>query len=136
MNESFVIDRKNPGAKVIFNNVINAIRSLSQEGVLVVELSFKKLTRSHQQNRYFHKLVGLIAEYQGENPERVKRQIKHSIGLIEKDMINGELITMIKSTADLTVDEFSQLIEQTISVCQYLDIQYPIPSHYGFDKVA
>jgi len=136
VKESFIIDRKNQSAKTVFNNVVNAIRSLSHEGVLVIELSFKKVTRSYQQNRYFHKLVGLIAEKQGEDLERVKRQIKHKIGLIEKDMVNGELITIIKSTADLSVEEFSQLIEQTITVCQYLEIQYPIPAHYGFDKVA
>ena len=130
--EQFVFNVKDANIKSVFNNLVTTLRARVKHGSIVVTLSDKKVTRSSQQNRYFHKLVGLIAEQQGNDAERVKREIKHKIGLIEKQLINGELITIIKSTADLRVDEFSKLIEETISVCVFLEISYPTPDYYGF----
>ena len=130
--EQFVFNVKDANIKSVFNNLVTTLRARVKHGSIVVTLSDKKVTRSSQQNRYFHKLVGLIAEQQGNDAERVKREIKHKIGLIEKQLINGELITIIKSTADLKVDEFSKLIEATIGVCVFLEISYPTPDYYGF----
>lgn len=134
--ETFVLDIKNQSLLQVFNSMVALMRQMVKQGVVVVDFGYKKLTRSNQQNRYFHKLVGLVAEHQGEDAEKVKRQIKHSIGLIEKELINGELITIIKSTADLTVDDFSKLIEETIKICVYLEIDYPVPETYGYTRVA
>ena len=130
--EQFVFNVKDANVKNVFNNLVTTLKTKIKHGSIVVTLSDKKITRSNQQNRYFHKLVDLIAEQQGNDAERVKREIKHKIGLIEKQLINGELITIIKSTADLRVDEFSKLIEETISVCVFLEISYPTPDYYGF----
>ena len=130
--EQFVLSIKDANIKSVFDNLVATLRARVKSSSIVVTLSDKKLTRSNQQNRYFHKLVGLIAEQQGNDAERVKREIKHKIGLIERQMINSELITIIKSTADLKVDEFSALIEATISVCVFLEISYPTPDYYGF----
>lgn len=131
--EQFVFNVKDANIKSVFNNLVTTLRARVKHGSVVVTLSDKKVTRSNQQNRYFHKLVGLIAEQQGNDAERVKREIKHKLGLVEKQMINSELITIIKSTADLKVDEFSKLIEATISVCVFLEISYPTPDFYGFE---
>ena len=130
--EQFVLNIEDLKIKGVFNNLVATLRTRVKSNSIVVTLSDKKVTRSGQQNRYFHKLVGLIAEHQGNDPERVKREIKHKIGLVEKQIINSELITIIKSTADLKVDEFSKLIEATISVCVFLEISYPTPDYYGF----
>jgi len=130
--EQFVLNVEDLNIKSVFNNLVATLRTRVKSNSIVVTLSDKKVTRSGQQNRYFHKLVGLIAEHQGNDAERVKREIKHKIGLVEKQIINSELITIIKSTADLKVDEFSKLIEATISVCVFLEISYPTPDHYGF----
>ena len=130
----YVVDLKNPNVKQVVDNMINDLRRESKKGPLTVTISDKKSKRSVQQNAYAHKLIGLIAEHQGESLESVKRQIKHRIGLIEKRMINGELITEIRSTADLNKDEFSKLIEQVITVCEYLGIDYPTPERYGFEE--
>jgi hypothetical protein len=140
VKQLFILDLKSNCIKQVFDNLVTALREQIKKGVLAVEVSDKKITRSHNQNRYFHKLVLLIAEQQAggkataKECERVKREIKHRIGLIEKEMLNGELITSIRSTADLSVDEFSNLIEQTISVCAFLEIKYPVPEFFGYDS--
>ena len=129
--EQFILNTGEP-SDIVFKNLVTTIRERDSSGTTVVTVSDKKITRSTQQNRYFHKLVSLIAEQQGSDAEKVKREIKHKIGLVEKQLINGELITIIKSTADLKVDEFSKLIEATIGVCVFLGISYPTPDYYGF----
>lgn len=131
----YLIDKSNPNVKAVFDNMTHELRAMAKSKPVVVKLSANKPKRSIQQNAYFHKLIQIIAEYQGEDLESVKRQIKHRIGLIEKHMVNGELITEIKSTASLSVDDFSKLIEQTITVCEYLNLEYPKPDAFGFDKV-
>lgn len=131
--QTFTLRKNDPHCGDVFNNLVLALRGKVKSGVVSVTLSDKKQSRSSQQNRYFHQLVGLVAKEQGECPQRLKKQIKHKLGLIEKDFINGELITQIRSTADLNKEEFSRLIEQVISVCVYLQISYPQPSYFGFD---
>lgn len=132
---NYLIDKTNPQVKQVVDNMLDELRRMVKDKPVTVNLSHATSTRSIQQNAYLHKLLGLIADYQGESLESVKRQIKHRIGLIEKHMINGELITEIRSTADLNKDEFSKLIEQVITVCEYLGIDYPVPDSFGFDKV-
>lgn len=130
----YQVSKNNQNTKQIIDNALNEVREIYKSGkTVVIDVKDGKLSRSNQANSYAHKLIGLIAEHQGESLESIKKQIKHRIGLIEKEMINGELITAIRSTADLNKEEFSKFIEQIISVCQYLEIKYPIPDEYGFN---
>lgn len=130
----YQVNKSTQNSKQIIDNALNEVREIYKSGkTVVIDVKEGKIARSNQANAYAHKLIGLIAEHQGESLESIKKQIKHRIGLIEKEMINGELITAIRSTADLNKEEFSQFIEQIIAVCQYLEIKYPVPDEYGFN---
>jgi len=131
--EKFIINRKHESARDVYQNAIRTISMRSKSESIVVTIQDERKSRSSQQNAYVHKLIGLIADKQGEDIESVKRQIKYRIGLIEQTIINGDLITEITSTASLDKAQFSAFIEEVIKVCEFLGITYPVPSFYGFD---
>lgn len=71
--------------------------------------------RSLAQNRLWHAWISEWAKHRGENPKRLKILIKDHLDLYEYETHTktGEAIAAMRSTSDLTVEEFTGLIQQT-----------------------
>lgn len=80
-----------------------------------VKVEEYKPKRSLAQNRLFHAWIGEWAKIRGENPERLKILIKDHLGMYQYETHpkTGETIAAMRSTSDLTVEEFTGLIHQT-----------------------
>lgn len=120
--------------KAIVDRAIDEARERYKAGE-DVEIVIKKAekSRTSQQNKYFHGLLGLLANHAGYEPERLKIEIKHQLGLIEKVLINGEVITSIKSTAQLNTEDFGKLINTVQSLLDQMGVTYPLPSEQGYN---
>ena len=120
--------------KQIVDSAINEARERFKAGE-DVEIVIKKAdkNRTSQQNKYFHGLVGILAKHAGYEPDRLKVEIKYQIGLIEKVLINGEVITSIKSTAQLNTEDFGKLIDTVQNLLDQMGVTYPLPNEQGYD---
>ena len=84
-------------------------------------------TRTKQQNRYYWGIVlSLIAEHMGERPEDLHEILKSKY-LRRKRVWRGGEITILRSTADLTSDEFGEYIDQCIQEGSELGVVIPMP---------
>jgi hypothetical protein len=72
---------------------------------------------SERQRNIFHALVGQFSRQQGLAKESVKQQMKHRHGVSETITTDGVDYLWLKSTADYTKDEYTELIEGTINDC-------------------
>lgn len=87
----------------------------------------KRGTRSEKMNNYLWGVVyETIAEKTGYLPEEV-HQIFRSKFLSEKRVWRGGNITIARSTATLTTDEFSEYLNQIISDVAEMSIEIPLP---------
>ena len=79
-----------------------------------VEITIEKFktTRTIQQNRYLHLIIGMMAKELGYDAEELKEIIKFKF--LKEEVVDensGEVYPYIKSTAKLTKDEFSDLVD-------------------------
>lgn len=104
-------------------------------GAEVVVKKYRK-NKSDQQRKYAHMCIGIIAKEVGERPEHLKIRIKHSIGLIEEIYSNGKVITVERSTEDLSRDEYGMFINTIKTLSMNLNIVLPEPNWYGMECAA
>ena len=126
-------DLKNPLDRERFKRRCNALFKKQ----CVVELS-EKMKRSSQQNRYLHLLLGYLAMETGNSLDYAKeifykRTANREIFVREKD---DELIgrtEYLRSSADLTTEEFSMSIDRLRDwSSQTAGIYLPSPSEEEF----
>ena len=126
-------DLKNPLDRERFKRRCNALFKKQ----CVVELS-EKVKRSSQQNRYLHLLLGYLAMETGNSLDYAKeifykRSANREIFVREKD---DELIgrtEYLRSSADLTTEEFSMSIDRLRDwSSQTAGIYLPSPSEEEF----
>ena len=72
---------------------------------------------SERQRNLFHALVKAYAKQQGLSWQEEKQRMKHRHGVSENIVIDGTDYLWLKSTADYTKDEYTDLIEGTIGDC-------------------
>lgn len=131
---AFVLRRSQPEkAAEIFERAREEARRQYREHDVLIEIGKFSKSRTGQQNRYFWALVGLIADETGQPKEDIKDRLMHALGHKQMKWVNGEAITVIKSTTQLNVEQFGELIEATQQLCRALNINYPEPGHYGLN---
>jgi hypothetical protein len=103
-----------------------------------IEVTFDTCTkRSLEQNATLHWWIGLIAEFTGNTPERVKKQLKFDFlrfelldekgeYIVDK---HGEVMYEIRDTRDLKTHEMSKFMNdiQQWSI-EFLDYELPLPN--------
>ena len=83
-------------------------------------------TRTQKQNRYYWGVVlELIAEHTGYLAEEVHEVMKSKF-LRQKKVWRGGEITVLRSTSDLTSDEFGEYIEQVRAEGAEMEIDIPL----------
>ena len=101
---------------------IEAIANLDYSKPKQVDIREYKSKRSNPQNDAFHGICADAAQYIGCSTEEAKRMIKADLlgtMIVEKE---GFKFEVLRSTADLNVQEMSQLIEQATAWCIERDI--------------
>lgn len=115
------------------DNTLNTIREAFKSGDVEVSIGKAKKSRTAQQNRYVWMLFGLIERETGQDKEDIKDRVMHALGFKKSKWINGEAVTTIRSTTTLSREEFGTLIEATQNLCEQLEIEYPLPVHFGMN---
>lgn len=88
--------------------------------------------RSIRQNRYFYKVVSIIAEHLGYTVEEMKCLLKIEFGMYDEGINKktGETFYIYHSTADLTKKQFSDLTEKILIFGNKLGINILTPEEY------
>lgn len=77
-----------------------------------IELKKFSVSRSNQQNKYFHAACGILSDYSGYTIEEIKIIIKDQLEFMTYEK-NGHRFYV--STADLNKDQFGDLVDFVIS---------------------
>lgn len=125
----------------ILNNLIEELGNQLKKEDIVVTISKATKKRTLPQNSYFHVLLGIVSEASGWDADKLKRDLKIQIGLIEDTIVDGKMYHIVRSTADLNTTDFGKLIDAIIQMIHFLNseleedkkIRYFEPSHYGMD---
>lgn len=110
----------------------NAIKHLLSLPLNVWQMDVKKISKSRQQEKYWHKLVGIIANHVGEDKEEFKMQLKYEwLHLHEVKTRNGDTYLYPESTAKLSKDKYAELITKTLALGMDLGLVMPRPEDLG-----
>ena len=123
--------------KAIWSNLVAIVKSIWSND-LTITIEQLKPRKTTQQRAYAHVLIDYIAEYVGISPDRLKRDIKIRIGLIETEVVTGKVYTFVTSTEDLNKQQYSAFIEEIVGVAQSLSsadasFKIPSPDYFGFN---
>lgn len=118
--------------RLIFDNATADARA--QFKVHDVEIVVKKADKSRtgQQNKYFWALCGLIEKETGTDKEIVKLRLMDACTFVISAWSNGRAVVMPMSTTKLNTQDFGTLINATQSLCEALNIKYPLPAELGY----
>jgi hypothetical protein len=118
--------------KQIIDAALAEARNLYASGETVeISVSVAKKSRTGQQNKYFWALCGLIEKHTGEDKEVIKMRLMHAMGFVVQAWSMGQAVVMPMSTTKLKTGEFAELINATQSLCENLNIKYPLPAELG-----
>jgi hypothetical protein len=115
----------------VTENCISAIRALPKDKAYEVRIA--KPGKTSAQRAYWHVLIRLVSQFQGEPEERLKEALKLEWLELHEVKVNGKVFLMPPSTEDITREQYSLLIEKTLMICSILGIKTPEPSYYGYD---
>jgi len=126
-----------------------------------IEIKKHVKSKTRQQEKYFHAILGIICDHTGDDAgdakdkqdamTQIKRRITSACGLIEEYTYESDVIceetgqvlvpaghraTFPRHTSGLKVKEYAKIITAAQMICMDLGLKYPEPSHYGFDKVV
>lgn len=108
------------------------ISRLPLDAGLCLEVKKHKRDRSGAQNRLWHKWVGIMAKEAGYHVEEMKDILKrHILGSVEyENKRTGEVYQRVRSTTELSVKEFSELMNQTEILAAQYGIVLPHPADF------
>lgn len=92
----------------------------------------KKDKRSLQQNKYLHKIIGILADEIGYSHAELKQLLKDKFGLYDEavNKRTGEVFRVYHSTANLSRKDFSDFTEKIIILGNSYGINLMTPSEY------
>ena len=103
-----------------FNNLYNRAKELLQYGPIIVNINTYKPNRSKDQNDYYYRMCGEIAEFL--TTAGLKGFTKDRVHNINKEKFN------VESTKDLSKEEFCEYITVVTAFWQEETNNYWIPS--------
>lgn len=114
-------------------NCLKYLKDVSIVKPLTVKISSKN-EKSGNQERYWHMLVGILADYIGERSEVTKMRLKYEwLPLVTVTNLVGKEYIIPVSTTILTKEEYSELIEKTLALGTSLNLYLPPASHFGLE---
>lgn len=128
----YILSHKNPNVKNVFDNATQEMREIFKSGKdvsVTVEIATKK--RSSLQNRMFHAIVGLLSDETGYTEEEIKDYIMKDCGFSKEVIVKNQLKNVRMSTTSLTPNEFNEIIEKALNICEFRDIKVPDKHYIG-----
>jgi hypothetical protein len=88
--------------------------------------------RTNMQNRYLHKVIGIIADHIGYSHLVMKCLLKKEFGYYAEEVNKktGEVIPVYYSTADLSKKEFALFTEKILHLANSNGIRIETPEEY------
>ena len=107
------------------------INSYKDGTELYIDVTDKKPSKTLQQIRYIHLLIGFIADYSGYTKEQQKVVIKEARGMYEDFEHLGITRRRHESFANLNLEKAADLIEYLLDLCEQLEIKViPIEEYF------
>ncbi|MGL6351941.1 MAG: recombination protein NinB [Aeromonas sp.] len=110
----------------------NYVSRLPGTPTMIVEIKPYKKSRSQAQNRLMWMWYGIIAKEVGCEPEDLHEQMKVRVLGVEHRVINGQALSMPKSSTGLTTDEMTKFLEAIEVLAASLSISLPKPQDYSY----
>lgn len=118
--------------ELVKRNLINAILDLPI-GDWKVEI--RKASKTPPQRNLWHKYVSVLAEFTGYTKEQMKHMLKQNVLGLEtwKDR-KGKTYTAVPSTEQLSKEDYSRLIDETIMIAGKINCDLPPATMYGLER--
>ena len=100
------------------------------DGDIVIDLAEKSQRRSGAQNDGFHAMIVPWAHSEGHDVDDLKRDLLGTVFGWRDSPLGEQRIPLKPHTSDLTVEEFSELVERTAIIAAGLGVQLVLPSEY------
>ncbi len=102
---------------------------------LLCEACRKEITKNKRtlsQNRYLHKIIGIMADAIGYSHAEMKQLLKDKFGLYDEavNKRTGEVFRVYHSTANLSRKDFADFTEKIIILGNSYGINLMTPSEY------
>ncbi len=89
--------------------------------------------KSNAQERYWHMLLKVIADYMGEDLEEFKLKMKFEWLPLRTIKVKGTEFLYPVSTTTLNKEQYSMLIEKTLTLGVSLGLEMPLASFWGIE---
>ena len=114
-------------------NCIRYLKTVSLTKPLAVSIS-NKIHHSDNQRRYWHLLIGIIADFQGIHKDEMKYMLKLEwLPMRVVKSFSGKEYAMPISTKTLDKTQYAELITKTIMLGESLGLIMPSPSFWGLE---
>jgi hypothetical protein len=133
-NITFQFKKTNPNLKEVKQHLDDALREAVKQGDCTVTIETGRTPRTKQQNRYYWKLIGILANYAGYHKEDISDYFMNGLGLTRTAKTWEGETEKIMSTTKLNTKQFSVLIDAVIGRLEANGLAYQQPDYYGFDE--
>jgi len=116
----------------VLRTVRHEIEDIELNGLTTVTIETGKKKRSLNQNALAHKWLGLLADEVGEDLDTFKQDFKIENKYYKVHTRDGIPYIIIKSTADLDKNEFSEFMLKLEIRARFLDVRLPSKDYYGY----
>lgn len=91
-----------------------------------IEIGRPKIKRSDAQNRYYWScVVPIFSECSGYEKDEAHDLLKSKFLRVERVLPSGEIMERVRSTTELTVQEFTEYVERCVRFCDSQDWRMP-----------
>lgn len=99
----------------------------------VVEVKKYRKDKTKAQRNYFHKILELVCDYTGDDPEEVKMRIKYAILPLNCVTVQGADHLYPISSENTTTQQYSELIEAALLFAAEAGVTITAPSFWGHE---
>lgn len=113
--------------------LLNLIAELQTLPLGKYEVCVKETGRTRRQEKYLHKLIGIIASYMGEDAEDYKLKLKYEWLPLKEIQAKGQTYLYPVSTTEITKEQYGQMITNCLVLGGHLGLVMPDAAHFGLE---
>lgn len=114
--------------------LFNLILELQSLPLGKFEVSIKETGRTRRQEKYLHKLIGIIAAHIGEDAEECKLRLKYEWLPLREITARGKTFLYPVSTKDITKEQYGMMITKCLVLGANLGLNMPDASFFGLEE--
>lgn len=97
------------------------------------EVCVKETGRTRRQEKYLHKLIGIVAAHIGEDPDECKLRLKYEWLPLKEINARGQQYLYPLSTTEITKEQYGMMITKTLALGANLGLVMPDAGHFGLE---